>query len=163
MRMTRTVSGAIVALCVACMASGQATSSSLVVKVIAEVETRVMQDGREIVRLMPASRVVPGDEVIYTLEIRNSGAAPVAEPTVINPVPAHMAYLADSATGPGAEVSYSIEGGHSFDWPENLRMVGADGSSRLAKPADYTHIRWTLKNTLRVNSVAFARFRAVVK
>ena len=160
---TRATSGAIAALCAVLVASGQATSSTLVIKAIAEVETKVMQDGREIIKLAPANRVVPGDQVIYTLEIRNSGAAAVREPTVTNPVPAHMVYVADSATGPGAEVTYSADGGHSFDRPENLRAVDADGRLRTAKPMDYTHIRWTLKNTLRANSVAFARFRAVVK
>jgi uncharacterized repeat protein (TIGR01451 family) len=135
----------------------------LAVKAIAEVETRVMQDGHEIVKLAPADRVVPGDQVMYTLEIRNTGAAAVREPTVTNPVPAHMMYVADSATGPGAEVTFSADGGRSFDRPENLRTVDANGRLRTAKPMDYTHIRWTLKNALRANSVAFARFRAVVK
>ena len=52
-------------------ASGQATSPSLKVRIIAEVETKVMEGGREVTRLAPADRVVPGDEVLYTLEIRN--------------------------------------------------------------------------------------------
>jgi hypothetical protein len=34
---------------------------------------------------------------------------------------------------------------------------------RPATAADYTHIRWQLKHSLKGNSVAFARFRAVVK
>jgi hypothetical protein len=34
---------------------------------------------------------------------------------------------------------------------------------RLATAADYTHIRWQLKHSLKANSAAFARFRAVVK
>ena len=63
----------------------------------------------------PADRVVPGDEVIYTLEIRNTGARSLPPPTVDYPVPEHMRYVADSAVGAGAEVSYSIDGGRSFD------------------------------------------------
>jgi hypothetical protein len=74
-----------------------------------------------------------------------------------------MRYVADSAVGPGAEVSYSIDGGKSFERAENLRVTGADGQSRPATAADYTHIRWHLKNTLKANSVAFVRFRALVK
>src|ERR1700736_1030894 len=108
-------------------ASGQATSQALVIKAVAEVETRAVQDGREIVKLAPANRVVPGDQVIYTLEIRNTGPAAVHAPTITYPIPAYMAYVADSATGPGAEVNYSFDGGHVFDRPENLSMVGADG------------------------------------
>ena len=151
------------ALCPALIASGQATSSGLTIRAVAEVETRAMLDGRETVRLTPEVRVVPGDEVLYTLEIRNIGRAAVRSPTVVNPVPAHMRYVADSATGPGADVSYSVDGGETFNRPENLEVIGANGQRRVAKPADYTHIRWMLKNTLKSNSVAFARFRAVVE
>jgi hypothetical protein len=60
-------------------------------------------------------------------------------------------------------VSYSVDGGHTYDRPENLRVAGPKGQMRPATAADYTHIRWQLKHSLKGNSVAFARFRAVVK
>ena len=150
-------------ICGALAASGQATSKTLVIKALAEVETKSEQNGREIVRLTAADRVVPGDQVVYTLEIRNAGARAVPAPIVIHPVPAHMAYLADSASGPGAELSFSVDGGRSFDRPENLRMIDENRQLRRAKASDYTHICWKLKNSLKSNSVAFAHFRAVVK
>lgn len=143
--------------------SGQATSLMIVVRALAEVERKVGEPGREVVKLVPAKRVVPGDEVIYTLEIRNPSGHDAVMPRVVRPVPAHMAYLADTATGPGAEVTFSVDGGRTFDLPENLSVVGVDGKLRLAKAIEYTHIRWQLKNTLKAKSVAFARFRAVVQ
>src|ERR1700693_3013802 len=73
-------------------ASGQATSQALVIKAVAEVETRAVQDGRDIVKLAPASRVVPGDQVIYTLEIRNPGRTAVHRPAVTYAAPYHMMY-----------------------------------------------------------------------
>jgi uncharacterized repeat protein (TIGR01451 family) len=144
-------------------ASGQATSRALVVKAIAEVETHAMRDGRDTTKLTPANRVVPGDQVIYTLEIRNSGRTAVRDPVITYGVPSHMMYVADSATGPGAEVRYSVDDGRTFDRPENLRVNDALGHSRPAKADEYTHIRWKLRNTLKSKSVAFARFRAIVK
>lgn len=138
-------------------------SDPLVVKIIAEVESKTVEGGREVVKLVSADRVVPGDRVIYTLEVLNSGATAVASPTVTNPIPDHMRYVGDSAVGPGAEVTYSVDGGHSFDQAENLKVRIAEGRSRPAVAADYTHIRWQLKNNLKPNSVAFVRFRAVVK
>ena len=159
----RVVGAALCGIGIPYAASGQATSQALVVKAVAEVETRAVQDGRDIVKLAPANRVVPGDQVIYTLEIRNPGRAAVREPVVTYAMPSHMMYVADSATGPGAEVRYSVDDGHHFDRPENLRVSDSDGHSHPAKPDDYTHIRWKLKNTLKSKSVAFARFRAVVK
>jgi hypothetical protein len=74
-----------------------------------------------------------------------------------------MVYVADSATGPGAEVTYSVDGGHFFGRPEGLRVMSSDGRSRRAIASDYTHIRWNLRMTLKSKSVAYARFRAVVK
>jgi uncharacterized repeat protein (TIGR01451 family) len=143
--------------------SGQATSSDLVIKAVAEVKMKTTQDGAETLRLVPAMRVVPGDEVIYTLEVRNTGPTAVHSPTVTYAVPAHTSYLADSATGPGAEVSYSVDQGATFGPPENLRVNGEGGHLRRAIASDYTHIRWKLKTILKPKSVAFTRFRSIVK
>jgi uncharacterized repeat protein (TIGR01451 family) len=155
--------GVLLALGLAAFAVGQVPDSPLAVRSIAEVESRSLAAGREIVKLIPADRVVPGDRVIYTLEVRNTGATMLDAPVVTHPVPEHMRYVADSAVGPGAEVSYSVDGGHSFERAENLKVPGADGRLRPAVAADYTDIRWQLKNALKANSVAFVRFRAVVK
>ncbi len=159
----RSGGAALPAICLSLAASGQATSPAIKLRTIAEVEIKTLESGREFVRLAPADHVVPGDQVLYTLEIRNSGPTAVVAPTVTNPIPAHMAYIADSATGPGAEVSYSVDGGRTFERPENLRVSGPDGRSQVAKATDYTDIRWELKKTLKSKSVAFARFRAVVR
>jgi uncharacterized repeat protein (TIGR01451 family) len=135
----------------------------LAVRSIAEVESKSIEGGREVVKLIPADRVVPGDRVIYTLEVRNMSATPLDAPTVSHPVPEHMQYVADSAVGPGAVVSYSVDGGRTFERPENLKVPAPDGGLRPAAAADYTDIRWQLKNSLKPNSVAFVRFRALVK
>jgi uncharacterized repeat protein (TIGR01451 family) len=137
------------------LTSAQAMSNPVAIKAIAEVESGG--------RLQPADRVVSGDTVIYTLQVRNTGTSTLPPPTVTYPLPAHMAYVADSAVGPGTEVSYSVDGGRSFDKPENLTIENASGESRPALDADYTDIRWQLKNPLKGHSVAFVRFRAIVK
>jgi uncharacterized repeat protein (TIGR01451 family) len=127
-------------------AGGAVHDDKIVVKAIAEVAAKTSQSGREVMRLQPADLVVPGDEVVYTLEIRNTSAIQRPPPTVDYPIPEHMRYVADSAVGAGAQVSYSM-----------------DAKRRPATADDYTHIRWQLKHGLKGNSVAYARFRAVVK
>jgi len=144
-------------------AVAQEAADPLTIKAIAEVESRSVVGGREVVKLIAADRVVPGDRVLYTLEVRNTGAKTLEAPIIIHPIPEHMRYVANSAVGPGAEVSYSIDGGRSFDSAENLHVNGVGGAPHTASAADYTHIRWRLKNNLKVNSVAFVRFRALVK
>jgi uncharacterized repeat protein (TIGR01451 family) len=149
-------------LLLAATVAAQGAADPLTIKAIAEVESKSIVHAREVIKLIPADRVVPGDQVIYTLEVRNTGAA-LDDPVVVHPVPEHMRYVADSAVGPGAEVSYSVDGGRSFDRAENLKVPGKDGEPRPAVAADYTHIRWRLKNSLKANSVAFVRFRARVE
>ncbi len=144
-------------------AGARASSTAIALRAIAEMEMRISFNGREATKLVPADRVVPGDEIFYTLEIRNTGSATVRAPSVVYPVPDHTRYVADSAIGPGAEVSYSVDGGRTFDRPETLNVAGPAGAPRPADAADYTHIRWQFKHGLKGKSVAFARFRAVVK
>jgi uncharacterized repeat protein (TIGR01451 family) len=154
---------ALIAVCFSSMASGQAATNPLGVRSIAEVESRTSDAGRETPKLVPADKVVPGDRLIYTLEVRNKSAATLRTPIVTYPIPAHMWYVADTAVGPAAEITYSVDGGRSFDTPENLTVRNSEGQSRAAVAADYTHIRWQLKNSLQGNSVAFLRFRVLVK
>ena len=136
----------------------------LAIKGTAEVAVvATSPDGRESVKLTPADRVVPGDQVIYTVEIRNKTAMALPPPRVDYRIPEHLRYVEDSASGPGADVTFSVDGGHRFDRPENLTVLGTDGRRHLATAADYTHIRWQLKNILKGHAVAFARFRAIVK
>ena len=158
----------LLALFLAVQARGQAPASPLEIKSVAEVQSRVTDPksapgGHGGTELIPADRVVPGDRVIYTLEVRNNGATALDAPDFTYPVPEHMRYVADSAVGPGAEVSYSVDGGHTFARAENLKVKGPDGKLRTAVAADYTDIRWQLKNSLKANSVAFVRFRTLVK
>ena len=144
---------------VSCLAAPDPIS----IKSIAQVEQSSQSQGRETTKLIPADRVVSGDTVIYTLEVRNTAAASLRRPVVTYAIPAHMTYMPESAVGPGTEVSYSIDAGRSFDTPENLRVQEPGGQLRAAAAADYTHIRWQLKNALKGNSVAFVRFRARMK
>ena len=157
------LTGATLALVLGVFAMAQEPANPLIIRSIAEVESKSKTGGRDVVKLIPADRVVPGDRVLYTLEVRNAGATAVDAPSISYAVPDHMKYVADSAVGPGAEVSYSVDGGHSFGRADALRVPGMDGRPRPAAAADYSHIRWQLKNTLKANSVAFVRFRALVK
>jgi len=155
--------GWLAAVAVVAAAVAQPATDPLVIKAIAEVEQSSHAHGRESRKLVAADRVVSGDAVMYTLEVRNTAATSLPRPTVTYPVPEHMTYTPDSAVGPGADVTYSVDAGRSFDAPENLKVQEPGGQVRAATAVDYTHIRWQLKNALKGNSVAFVRFRARVK
>jgi uncharacterized repeat protein (TIGR01451 family) len=155
--------GLLLTASVLAVAGGQPVSDPIVIKAIAEVEQTSLSQGRETTKMVPAERVVSGDLVMYTLEVRNTAQDSVPKPIVTYPVPEHMIYAPDSAVGPGTEVTYSVDAGRSFDSPENLKIQEPGGLVRPATSVDYTHIRWQLKNALKGNSAAFLRFRARVK
>lgn len=132
------------------------------IKAVAEVREQVQTaDGRTIWRFKPATELQQGDEVFFTLHIRNTTAIVAPDVTVTWPVPANTVYVRGSATGPSAEVSYSVDGGRTFGRGAQLRVRDATGDERSATEGDYTHIRWRLRYPLAPQAVALARFRAI--
>jgi uncharacterized repeat protein (TIGR01451 family) len=128
----------------------------------AQTEREVIEQGQKVVRLVPAGKVVPGDEVVWTITATNVCKTPTDNVSIANPVPEHMAYVAGSATGTGADVSYSLDGSQ-FKGATDLTIRAADGSTRAAHADEYRAIRWTYKNAFAPGATALVRYRAVVK
>lgn len=131
---------------------------------VAEVrEISATSDGRRTQRLVPAVVINQGQVVYYTVQIRNPTSVPVRDVVVVQRIPANTTYVRDSAAGPSADITYSVDGGQSF-WPEaELVVAKAATDARKAEPQDYTHIRWQLRNALAPGAVALARFQAVFR
>jgi len=141
-------------------AAGQGCIS---LKTVAETEQETVNDkGERVKRLAPAAKVVPGTEVVWTVTASNVCAQPVGNVFIDNPVPEHMRYVPSSALGAGADIVFSLDG-RRFAAPEQLRVRDADGNERVARPDEYTHIRWTFRNAIEPGQMALARFRAVLK
>lgn len=151
-------------LCVAALATAEvAAAECLALTTVAETEIQSLDEqGRRITRLVPATKVVPGDQVIWTITARNTCGEAATGVRIDNPVPAHVTYLADSATGPGAEIAFSLDG-RSYAVPAALYVQEPDGARRRARPEEYTHIRWTFRTAIAPGTLAIARFRAIVK
>jgi uncharacterized repeat protein (TIGR01451 family) len=129
-------------------------------ELVAEVRENISTTpGREVFRFVPARLLEQGQVVYYTVRITNQTTVLLRNVAVVQPVPANTVYIADSASGPGANVSFSIDGGQSFA-PADALMIEVDGTKRPAQPAQYTHIRWALRNPLAPGATALARFRA---
>jgi uncharacterized repeat protein (TIGR01451 family) len=131
-------------------------------ELIAEVRENVSTTpGREVFRFVPARMLEQGQVVYYTLRITNRTTVPLRNVAVVQPVPANTTYLADSASGPGADVSFSVDG-RTFS-PAASLMIESEGTRQLAQAAQYTHIRWQLRNPLAPGAIALARFRATFR
>ena len=100
-------------------------------------------------RFVPAGRLEAGDEVHYTIRVRNPGTQPVNDVQVTKRMPFGLHYLAGSAQGPACDIEFSADGGKTF----------------AAKPrqGDYTHVRWTMREPLPPGATALLRFRATFR
>lgn len=121
----------------------------------------VSPQGQKATRLAPATRVVPGNEVIWTITARNVCDKPADNVVIANPVPEHMTYVANSAMGVGTSISYSLDG-KDFK-PATTLTVRDAGATRAARPDEYRHVRWTYTAPFAPGATAFVRFRASVK
>jgi uncharacterized repeat protein (TIGR01451 family) len=137
------------------------TQGCIVLKSTAAVEQEVVDSkGQKIRTLVAAEKVVPGVEVVWTVTANNICQKPSDQVTINNAVPAHMTYVANSATGPGADISYSLDG-KNFASSDQL-VVTENGAPRKARADEYKSIRWVFKNSLQPGSQLVAQFRAVL-
>lgn len=136
-RTARWALGVAVLLCVGLAhAQGQIEIDSAVFQEV-EVET---EDGRIERRQVPASRVIPGNEVVYVISYRNVGDAPAENVAITNPVPAELSYVASQ--GPLPVSSVSVDQGTNYGILGDLSVPGPDGELRPATTNDVTHLRW---------------------
>ncbi len=128
---------------------------------VQKLERVAAPDGTATTRLVGAEKVIPGDEVRYTITFENDGAKSVDAGTVVitNPIPENTQYSADSAFGSGTTIQFSVDGGQSFHSPSELTVV-RDGAKVPATPADYTTIRWSFAPALAPAQKSYVSFNA---
>lgn len=100
-------------------------------------------------RFAVARRLSAGDEVHYTIRVRNPGQQSVRDVQVTKRMPFGMQYLPGSAAGPSSDIEFSTDGGRSFE----------------ARPEtdDFSHLRWNLRRPLPPGATALLRFRATFR
>lgn len=158
MKFLTTISGAL--LIIASVASAHA-AADIRLKAVAEIEITVVNDkGESEIKRIPAAKVIPGTEVIYTITVSNLGDQPADNVVVTDPIPENTTYVDRSAFGAGTKITYSVDGGKSYDLAGKLKVKDAAGKSRAATASDYTHIRWVLNFTLKPKDVAPVWFKA---
>ena len=62
-----------------------------------------------------------------------------------------------------ASITYSVDGGGSFDVVGKLTVKDEKGDERAAVPADFTHIRWTITEPIDPGDTGTVSFRAVLE
>jgi uncharacterized repeat protein (TIGR01451 family) len=150
------------ALCAAATHAQPAERGCIELKTVAEIqEAYVDERGNPSTRLVPAAKVVPGDEIVWTIVASNVCATAAGDVAITNPVPQHMRYIGSSAFGPGADIVFSVDGS-TFAAPAALVVAEADGSRRPARAEEYAAIRWVLPRAMGPSESLMVRYRAVV-
>lgn len=123
----------------------------------------INEKGEREIRLVEAANAIPGDELLLTVTYINRGSENAQNVVLVNPVPEHTEYIDDSSGGEGTVVSFSVDGGVTYDLPVNLQVTGDDGRPRTAQAREYTHIRWTRPGTLSPTESGTVFFRVRLK
>jgi uncharacterized repeat protein (TIGR01451 family) len=122
---------AVLSLAAAPASAQSVAPAGITQKTVGELERRKSDGGIVRYTLLPADHVVGGDQLVYTVEIRNTTNHPIGQVVAISPIPERMGYVAGSAAGPGCDIDFSVDGGANFGKPQDLL---------IALPAGQTHI-----------------------
>ena len=140
------------------------TSNAIELTSIVELEVVTLDEqGKKVVKRVPAEKVTPGSEVIYTTRFKYNGSELAEDIVISNPIPEHTIYKIGSATGQDVEILYSVDGGESFHEADQLRVVDSNGTERVAEAKDYTDVRWTYRGQLQPGDEGKVEFRVVLK
>jgi len=127
-----------------------------------EIET-VDENGETRVHRVPADQVIPGDEVIYTIRFQNIGTEPAGDVRITDPIPVQMIYKIGSASGPDADVLFSVDGGKTLAPADRLTVLDDGGNPRPPVPEEFTHVQWVLKTPVVPGGSGEVSFRAQLK
>lgn len=143
--------------------TAHAAADAIELKSMAEREITVVKNGKKEIQRAPVDKAVPGDEIIYTTTFKNALNKPAGDIVITNPVPNDSLYKDGSATGKNTAITFSVDGGQTYAAPGKLTVKTADGKTRPALPADYTHLRWTYQGELGAGKAGEVSFRAMIK
>ena len=109
---------------------------------ISKVEVWVDAEGNVQRRLVEATKVVPGDELQYTVRFSNNGTQTVDAGTIVitDAIPEHTRYVDGSAYASSAKIEFSVDGENFAPAAELLQQK--NGEPVVAQAQDYAAIRW---------------------
>ncbi len=108
--------------------------------------------------------VVPGDRVVFTLNVSNAGVEPASGFRATNPIPGPVTFIAVAEDW--AEVS--VDNGTSWGKLTTLsvKAKAADTGAEIVRAAaaeDVTHVRWVFADAIAPGAKNSVSYRGVVK
>jgi len=150
----------VLAIAIGSMSGLQAKQSPIQLQsVVQELVEKIGKDGKKQVVAVKPDQIVPGDRIMYTTTFKNAGDQPSDNIVIVNAIPKHTQYLPRTAQGQNCLITFSVDGGKTWDVPDELKVKGKDGKWRAATATDYTHIRWAYKPSLKPKEVKRVSFQ----
>ena len=115
--------------------------------------------GRAQVQLVPPTRLNTGDQLVFIVNYRNTGAHAASGFVITNPLPGSVSYMGSS--DPQALVS--VDGGRSWGQLSQLQATQRDGRVRRAQARDVTHVRWAFAQPIASGQSGRLIYRGVVR
>ena len=104
----------------------------------------------------------PGDEIRYTLVFTNLTQGPVKNVQFEDPIPHGLVYVLGSAAArQPTRIAFSIDGGKTYSAEPTIEVE--ENGHKVTKPAPrelYTHVRWTVLESVAPGAQVTAEFRA---
>jgi uncharacterized repeat protein (TIGR01451 family) len=136
------------ALAVLAVAAAAEAKPRIVISIQQTKEVTESAPTGKVTRFVPATSVSPGDVLEYVLVYTNEGDEPATNAVIEDPVPKGTRFLANSASGEGAEITFSNDNGKSFapavKLTYEIKTPSGAVERRVVTPSDYTNIRWTV-------------------
>lgn len=117
--------------------------SNIAINSFAFVEKVKVENGKEVKSLEKATSVVPGETVLFKNIVENKNTTVAKDVVVNNQIPKEIIFVeALSTDEKSTQFEYSVDG-TVFNRAEKLMIKDKEtGSMRLARPEEYTHVRW---------------------
>ncbi len=100
-----------------------------------------------LVKSVSSAAAGPGDTITYSVAWASDGTVPSYNVVLVDAVPPPTAYVAGSVTGPGTVITFSHDGGMTFDASETPPV---------------THIRWSFPSPLSPGAAGTVGFQVTV-
>lgn len=159
-------SGAALALALAGPALSQdATDAEVAIELtLFKLVEIVAEDGAERIERRAPDEVLPGDRMLYRIDLTNTGDAPAADLVLDLPIPAGLLFAPHSLSSDLAFVaSFATQDApDAFMAFEALTVPAEDGSARPAAAADLGAVRIELAE-LAGQQTAFVEYEASVR
>jgi uncharacterized repeat protein (TIGR01451 family) len=115
--------------------------------VVKDKNGKMLKDkkGKPVKKWLKATKVIPGDTIKYIDTITNDSNEVIKDAKIANPINKNLIFVEGSASSKAKfSVTYSVDGGKSYDVPAKLFVIGKDKKKHPAQPKDYNAILFSV-------------------